>query len=110
MKQGDHMKQVINGKIYDTSKAIQIGKYQHSYPSDLNYCIESLYKTKRGNFFLCGEGGPMSKYVKFTSCNSCTGDSKIIPLSKAEALAWAEKADALFFEIEKIFEDLVEEA
>lgn len=57
------MKQVIEGKRYDTATAQEIGSGGgKAYPGDFHYYRESLYLTKKGPFFLAGEGGPLSRY------------------------------------------------
>ena len=59
--------------------------------SNLSWYTESLYKTKRGDFFLFGEGGPASKYREVVSQNCWCEGEKIIPLQEDEAREWAEK-------------------
>lgn len=57
------MKKVINGKIYNTETAIKVDCYcSDYYCSDFNYYDETLYKTKKGNYFLFGSGNALSKY------------------------------------------------
>jgi hypothetical protein len=92
------MKKIVNGKRYDTKTAEVVTSYSNDYPTnDFNWYEESLYKTKSGNWFLAGEGGPMSKYS--VSCgNSTSGGSNLIPLTKDEAKEWLEEhneSDAL---------------
>lgn len=85
------MKKILNGKLYDTDTAKEIGYYSNGYGAgDFQYCYESLYRKKTGEFFLYGRGGAMSKY-----CESCvsgrTGGSVIIPYTVEEAKKWAEE-------------------
>ena len=57
------MKKIINGKKYDTETATKIGEYSNGYStSDFHYIDETLYRKKTGEFFLYGEGGPMTRY------------------------------------------------
>ena len=57
------MKQVIEGKRYDTETATKIGEGGgKAYPGDFHYYSEALYVTKKGSYFLAGEGGPLSRY------------------------------------------------
>jgi len=103
------MKKVIDRKRYDTEKAELIGEYSFSNPSDFNYVSEGLYVTKSGNYFLAGEGGAMSKYRETVDQNTWSGGEDIIPMSKEEALEWAEQnlsAD----DIEKYFPDDIDDA
>lgn len=85
------MKQVIGGKLYDTTKAEEIGNYSNGLGTrDFRNVDETLYKTKQGRFFLAGEGGPMTKYSR--PCGNMTGGgSGIIPLDAAEARQWCEE-------------------
>ena len=85
------MKKVIDGKVYNTETATEIEEYWNGFStSDFKYCCETLYKTKRGNFFLCGKGGAMSKYSESCSGNCRCGGEGIIPLTLEEAKAWVE--------------------
>lgn len=85
------MKKVINKKLYNTETAERVGSwYNGHYTNDFAYCSEDLYRTKSGNFFLHGEGGPMSIYAQ-SSGNSTGWGERIVPLTYDEAQAWAEK-------------------
>lgn len=85
------MKKVINGKMYDTTKAKLIGQWNYSNSSDLQYIKEQLYQKRTGEFFLYGQGGPASKYAEAISYNNWSGGSKIIPLTYESAKEWAEE-------------------
>lgn len=103
------MKRIINGKVYDTSKAKHIGFNSNncSY-GDLNYCAETLYQKKTGEFFLHGESGANGKYAKSLGNNSWCGGEDIIPLDWEAAREWAEShmdADAY----EEIFGEVQED-
>ena len=84
------MKKIINGKKYDThtAKAIHVHGNGYFY-SDFQHYSETLYKKKTGEYFLYGEGGPMSKYAEYYG-NTTTGGDKIIPLSEERARKWCE--------------------
>lgn len=85
------MKKVINKKLYNTETAERVGCWGNGhYTNDFGYCSEDLYRTKSGNFFLHGEGGPLSKYAQ-SSGNSTGWGERIVPLTYEEAQAWAEK-------------------
>ena len=87
------MKKIINGKMYNTESAKNIGNtYGGGGVNDFRYYFETLYLKKTGEFFLAGRGGPMSKYSVQVEQNSWSGGSKIIPLTYLEAKEWAEKA------------------
>lgn len=85
------MKKIINGKMYDTEKANQIGYHDNglSY-SDFSYVCETLYKKRTGEYFLHGDGGAMSKYAVHSGDNSWGGGEKIIPMEYESARKWAE--------------------
>jgi hypothetical protein len=87
------MKAIITGFRYDTDKAILIGRAQYGErTSDFNHWSAGLYRTKRaGRYFLAGSGGPMSRYFRSPGQNEISGGERIDPMTKAEALAWAEQ-------------------
>ena len=84
------MKKIINGKMYNTETARVVGGTGYGCPSDLDYWKEELYRKKTGEFFLYGEGGPMSKYARYCGQNQWAGGEEIIPLNLEEAQEWAE--------------------
>ena len=86
------MKKIINGKLYDTDTAKEIGsRFRGESVRDFHYSFEQLYKKRTGEYFLYGEGGPMSKYAETVGQNQWTGGKKIIPLDYKAATEWAEK-------------------
>lgn len=86
------MKKVINGKLYDTDTAQPMGEWDNGrYGRDFGRCFETLYKKRTGEFFLHGEGGPLSKYKESCGLNESCGGEKIIPLSYEKAQQWAEE-------------------
>lgn len=85
------MKKIINGKKYDTETATKIGVWSNGLSfSDFKHCSESIYRKKTGEFFLHGEGGPMSAYSKSCGENSWSGGEQIVPLTEDEAKKWVE--------------------
>lgn len=86
------MKKYINGRKYDTETAQAVGSWSNnrSY-GDFSRCEETLYRKKTGEFFLYGEGGPMSRYAKSAGDNSWSGGEEIHPLTFDEAREWAEE-------------------
>lgn len=86
---------IIDGKRYDTTKATEVAEYSGPCgmgPSDFRYHETSLFKTKKGSYFLAGKGGPMSLWSK--SCgNGSTGGEGIRALSANEAREWLENHD-----------------
>ena len=104
------MKQIINGKRYDTEKAENIANAANGCNrDDFNYFDEDLYITKSGQFFLAGQGHAKTKYAS-KSYDGMRGIGEgIFPLSAAEAQRWLEDnrhTDVLekysqYFEIEE---------
>lgn len=86
------MKKIINNKRYDTERAKEIGSYANGGSwRDFSHYRETLYRKKTGEFFLHGEGGPMTKYRVSEGQNSWRGGEKLIPLTLSEAEKWAEQ-------------------
>ena len=85
------MKRIIDGKKYDTETAKQVGwSDSHHAHTDFQYHSETLYMKRTGEFFMHGEGGPMSEYA--TSNGNMYGwGEKIIPLTLKKAQQWAEE-------------------
>lgn len=104
------MKAVINGKLYNTETATEIAHNWNGLSvSDFRSIDETLFITKKGRFFLKGEGGPMTRYAR-PAGNMTAGGSGIIPLSAEEALSWCENHSVDPDEIRKLFGARVEEA
>ncbi len=86
------MKKIVNSRLYDTDTAEMVGSYTNGFPpSDFNYCGEKLYRKKNGEYFIHGEGGPMTRYSVMTGQNSWSDGEDIVPLSEGGARRWAEK-------------------
>ena len=104
------MKKVINGMMYNTETATEIDYYSNNYyTNDFNYYSETLYKTKKGNYFLYGSGNAMSKYSCSVGNNGRGGSSDIIALTESEAMQWMEEyGDSEI--MEKEFAHTLEEA
>lgn len=86
------MKKIISGKLYDTETATKVASCYHGDgPRDFRHYSEALYRKRTGEYFLAGEGGPMSHYAVTTGTNSWSGGEKIIPLTYKDAREWAER-------------------
>ena len=86
------MKQIIEGKTYNTETANYLTNASSSCGrSDFNYWDEDLYRTKRGTYFISGEGGPMSSWAESAGQNSWRGGSGIRVLTESEAREWVER-------------------
>ena len=86
------MKRIIRGKLYDTDKAKEVGSWQNMQDvRNLHHFTESLFQKRTGEFFLHGQGGPMTQYAEAIGQNSWKGGERIMPMSYEEARAWAEE-------------------
>lgn len=86
------MKKIINGKVYDTDKAKELGIYcSPGNWNDFNYYEETLYQKRTGEFFLFGKGNANTKYAEVIGQNCWSGGRKILPMSYEDAREWAEK-------------------
>lgn len=86
------MKKIISGKVYDTETAKKMASWSNMADvRDFHQFSERLYRKKTGEFFLHGEGGPLTQYAQTVGTNSWSGGERIMPMSFAEAKAWAEE-------------------
>ena len=103
------MKKIIKGKVYDTDTAKQVGScwWNDAPTGDFASVNETLFVKKTGEYFLDGEGGPMTKYAVRDGSNWSSGQ-ELIPLAIEEAREWAEEkltADEYESEFGAIVED-----
>ena len=66
------MKHVIDGKVYDTSKANRVCEVSATTQNrgDFGWHDTELYRTVRGRFFVAGEGGPGLMWAERVDQNS----------------------------------------
>jgi hypothetical protein len=84
------MKKVVKGKIYNTKTAEKIANYWNGLSnSDFRYFRESLYITKKGDYFIAGRGGPMTIYGHSVGNLTASGED-IFPMSREDAERWTE--------------------
>ena len=77
-------------KLYDTDTATKIADKEEYFGSNnFRNIFETLYKKKTGEFFLAGEGGPLTKYAEDCGEMKTFGEA-IFPLTTEEAKNWAE--------------------
>ena len=104
------MKAIINGIRYDTEKARLIGEVWYGALEDFSHWEAGLYVTPRGRrYFLAGSGGPMTRWARPAVSGGLIAGEGIIPLTREEALEWAEK-NLSAAEIEAEFGDMLEDA
>ena len=103
------MKKIINGKVYNTETATWIASYSNGLGrSDFAYCLEEMYKTRKGSYFIYGEGGGLSRWAKPCG-DGTTGGEGIVAVRESEALYWLERHEETEV-IEKLFSHILEEA
>lgn len=103
------MKKIIEGKVYNTEKAEMLAEYWNGLSSsDFRYCLEELYVTKKGNYFMYGSGGALSQYSD-SNGRSTWGINTIVALTKREAYEWLEEKNE-YEVIEKYFMEYIKEA
>lgn len=105
------MKTTINSLTYNTETAEPIASDSGGgYSNDFRHWNETLYRTKKGNYFLHGTGGAMSRYSEvYEDGNSYGNGSAIIPFTESEALEWCEEHGCQPA-IEAYFNHIIEEA
>jgi hypothetical protein len=89
------MKRIINGKTYNTDTARRICDAAPGAPpvgSDFRGEDSDLYQTKRGRFFVAGEGGPMTRWARPCDINSVGGGEGIVLVTEEEAREIMERA------------------
>ena len=87
------MKRIIDGKVYDTETAHQVGRPWSPAglgPSDFEWYEETLYRKRTGEYFLHGEGGPKTRYARPHGQSGWTGGERIMPMGYDQARQWAE--------------------
>lgn len=85
------MKKIIEGLTYNTETATELGRYSRRARWDSNYINEGLFRTKKGRYFLAGEGGAMTHYCRRDGDNAWCEGEKIIPITEDEAREWMEE-------------------
>ena len=86
------MYKVIHGSKYDTDTARRLTTWDNELePGDLNYVMETLYRTRGGNYFLHGIGGARTRYNVRISDSRWRGGEEIRPLSYGAAQSWVEE-------------------
>ena len=93
------MRKTINGKLYDTQKSelCYFSDISTSFSGQCVYMVESIWKTRDGDFFLCFDCEP--KWQLFDSKTrkslkkSC---HHITPLAEYEVDEWLEEQDNVY--------------
>ncbi len=105
------MKKIVGGRVYNTETADLVGTYNSGHPAgDFSKEITSLYKTKKGGWFLSGHGGALSRWgQQVPGDRARINGAGLEVLTEREAMAWAEEhleSD----EVEEAFASMLQEA
>lgn len=85
------MNKIINGKVYNTDTARQIGTWSNGADrTDFSWVEETLYQKKTGEFFIYGQGGANTRYAQQLEASHWTGGETISLVSYNSARQWAE--------------------
>lgn len=86
------MKAIINAHVYNTETARVVCDVSHGWRgADLDWHETTLYCTKKGTFFIAGEGGPRSVWAQRT-CSTSSHGSGLRVVAMAEAREMMEAA------------------
>lgn len=77
------MKRIIKGRRYDTDTAKKIASYKNNVPGDTYKLIETLYRKKTGEYFICIDNKIRSKEE--------IPKKEIVALTPKEAEEWVKK-------------------
>lgn len=94
---------VIGGETFNTNTAELLADYEYRTRECCYDQWETLYQTKKGAFFLVGEGQPLSIFnSKLEDCHDYTMGHQLIPLTAAQTRQWLE-VRGLNDELDEIF-------
>lgn len=80
------MRVIRDGQRYDTETAEEILSWNNGRGySDFRHRDKTLYRTKKGRYFLSHGGGPMTDMAVSSGDNSWGGSSSIEPISDEDA-------------------------
>lgn len=103
------MRQVIDGKAYNTDTATRLHEWDNGREyRDFRFRSKTLYRTPKGAYFLVHEGGAMTDMAKQVESNSWSGSSSIEVISLHDTLRFLESHDGSDV-ILREFADQVEE-
>lgn len=87
------MRKIIGRKVYDTNTAQTVCDISPSgfSGSDFRWEDTKLYKSPKGQFFIAGEGGPMTRWAEPSGNNGTTGGRGLVLISDDAAVSLAER-------------------
>ncbi|MHC5373571.1 hypothetical protein ACYSNU_07180 [Enterococcus sp. LJL120] len=100
------MEKIIEGKIYSTETAILIADWSYGYRNDAKYIHEELYLSKKGQWFIFGEGESSSDYGLQVATGTFSSSEKLYLVDEEDAKDFLEEhgdADIYqkYFEVEE---------
>lgn len=104
------MRQVIDGKVYDTETATFLHHWDngHNY-GDFKYRSKKLFRTRKGAFFLHHDGGAMTDMAQNAGGeNNYAGSEALEPISRKTAIRFLESHDGAEVLIREFADDLEE--
>jgi hypothetical protein len=97
------MRKVIDGKVYDTETAEEICNVSGNISDrgKFNYDETRLYRTRKGQFFISGHGGPRSRWAVSTGQGSWSGGDglRLVDESDARSMVEHHGRPALYAEV-----------
>ena len=85
------MKSIIAGRMYNTDTATLVARVENMADvRNFRYKNEELYRKKKGQWFLFGEGHALSEYGKSYGDNTYGWWETIIPYNDDDAKMWLE--------------------
>lgn len=87
------MRKVIDGKAYDTSTADLICDISRPgfNSTDFEWDHTGLYRTKKGAFFIAGEGNALSRWFVSVGKDGRGGGEGLTLVDEQEARGWVEQ-------------------
>lgn len=105
------MKQIINGKRYNTATATLIADISPTgyFLGDFRYEETAIYRTARGSWFVAGKGGALSRWAKSVGQSGSCGGAGIEAITADEARSLLEVHREIGA-LERYFSEAIEDA
>ena len=104
------VRQVVDGKVYDTDKGELVAEYVYGNPSSFDWVYEGLYRSNNGRWFVLGKGGAATQYGCQEAPNWWRAGRMIMPVSESGALEWCVRHRIDAEVIARYFAGMTEEA
>ncbi len=85
------MRQIIDGRLYNTETAHCVGAYRFVSHDDVQCICSVLYRNKQGEYFLCDKRVGVSMNSEAEGHNEQNVRESIIPMSVDDAKKWTER-------------------